>query len=285
MTAGSQKRPKMMFWHASVAKNTAHLFAVTSELERIRGVTEARAVAAVSEAVARGWAAEPPGVNPEEEVLRSLALINCDCDNVFHSEFVVEALRALMTSRRTANPSQVEPPLGVGCYAESLLSGLSGRVAYWSSDFLRIGGYDEEDGVVGAGWESHDICGRLAAAAAPQDLGLGIALTKSLGLAVSNKVGATTLEDRGLVKVENCRPSDKLQLKSARDFMIHNSKLMLGKTEAGQLVRNVEHSVGGGAPNLRPPLRLLLEASAASMGAHWAGMQARPSKRNAIVVV
>jgi len=278
-TAGSHGGPKLVFWHASGAKNAVHAFAMRSELQRIRRAAETQAAAGLAASAGGSPAAGPLGNNPEALVLRSLALISCDCDNVFDNEFVVEALRTLMASRScSANPAQAEPPLSPACYAAGRVQRLTGRVAYWASDFLRIGGYDEEDGIVGMGYESHDICHRLVRATDSRASGRGHALTKSLGLAVSNKVGSTYDEDRH-AKLENCHPRSVRELKTPDFFVYHNSRQMERKTMAGELVRNVRHhGGGGGAPNLFAPLRLLLEAHAASTAPPWAATQAWPTQ-------
>lgn len=277
-TAGNQIRPMMMFWHASAAKNTAHVFAMTSEVERNRRVTETLGASAGSAADAGGRrAAEPPGNHSDETVLRNLVLISCDCDNVFDCDFVDDALRTLMASRNfSASPVLADPPLCAACFARGGQTCLSGRLVYWASDFLRIGGYDEEEGVVGAGYQEVDLCQRLHQATGSRASGRGNALTKSLGLGVLNKVGATTLQDRGPVKVENCCPSDLAQMQTWFAFHDRNQSLMTTKTAAGKLVRNMASPLGGGAPHVGAPLRLLLRAVAASTGAFWAATQAGP---------
>ena len=159
--------------------------------------------------------------------------------------------------------------------SDAIKSCLVGRVLYWASDFLRIGGYDQEDGVVGTGYEDVDITYRLQKATGSRAGGRGHQLTKQLGLGVPNKVGATTKQDRGPVKVENCSPGDLAVMKDFHSFNTHNMTLMRGKTAAGNLVRNLEFPFGGGAPNLNSHLRLLLRANEASTGAFWVAMQAR----------
>ena len=118
-TAGNGTGPQMTFWHASVAKNTAHAFAMMSELERNRMVTEETWVAAAGQAAGEGGgrAAEPPQADQEEMALRALMLINCDCDNVFDDGFVVEAIRTLMASRDSScSLIRAEPPLSPAGY-------------------------------------------------------------------------------------------------------------------------------------------------------------------------
>jgi len=276
-TAGNRMRSKMEFWHASVAKNTAHGFAMASELERSALVRDTPVAAAGSAAGAGGsWAAEPPRHHPDEMVLRDLVLISCDCDNVFSSDFVIEALTVAMSSRRfSTSPVVADPPMSPACYSRGNQSCLTGRVLYWASDFLRIGGYDQEEGVVGSGYQDVDITYRMHKATGSRSQGRGTALTKWLGLGVPNKVGATLREERGPVKVENCSPGDLAQMKTWGNFNTHNMTLMKKKTAAGILVRNLEYPFGGGAPNLASHLRLLLRASAASTGALWVSAQAR----------
>jgi len=218
-------------------------------------------------------------------VLRNLALINCDCDNVFDDEFVVGSLETLMASRHGRAASvRANPPLCPAAYASGDQACLTGRVAYWASDFIRIGGYDEEPGVVGSGYQDRDICLRLQKATGNSGAKRGLPLTKSVGLGVNNRIGATTKEDRGPVKVENCNPNDLDLQKTWSSFNAHNTKRMVAKTARGQLVRNLTGSFGGGAPNLTASLRDLCHACAASTGAFWVVTEANRSQQDAIVI-
>lgn len=286
---GNRRRAKLRYWHASTAKNTSHMFAISSEIARRRRPAgslppTARLVASASSSSSI-WAAEPPNVKQVEAVLRNLALINCDCDNVFDDEFVVGTLEALMAARQVSAASvQAAPPLCPAAYASGDQACLTGRVAYWASDFLRIGGYDEEPGVVGSGYQDRDICLRLQKATGNSGAKRGLPLTKSVGLGVKNRIGATTKEDRGPIKVENCNPNDLDIQKTWSSFNAHNTKRMLAKTARGDLVRNLTGSFGGGAPNLNASLLDLWRECAASTGAFWVVTEANRSQQDVIVI-
>jgi len=209
--------------------------------------------------------------------LRNLAVINCDCDNVFDEAFVVDALQTLMGSRQPGSATdRAALPLCPVAYASGSQACLSGRLAYWASDFLRIGGYDEVPGGLGVGHHDNDLCLRLQWALGIRTNSRGLALTKSLGFGFKNRIGATVQEDRGPVKLENCNPIDLDVHKTWFNFRSHNIKLFSSKLAEGLYVRNLPRSVGGGAPNLTTPLRDLCRECAASTGACWAVTEARP---------
>ena len=262
----------MMFWHASVAKNTAHAFAMRSELELNRRFTGSLAAAAASSSASSAGC----GGDPAEMILGSLMLINCDCDNVFDETFVVGSVRSMMASRAFSDSAAwAEPPLCSAGYASGGQASLAGRLAYWASDFLRLGGYDQEEDTAGSAYQDVDICLRLKKATGSRAPGRGVKLTKSLGLGVLNKIGATTQQDRGPVKIENCSPADLVRMPTWPAFYARNLSVMAAKTAAGRLVRNLDQFFGGGAPALSTPLPLLLRALDESTGALWAATQAR----------
>ena len=239
------------------------MFAVTSELARMgAGASGSRA-------------AEPPD-KAQLEVLRNLALINCDCDNVFDDTFVIEALKTMMACRQfDLSDVKADPPMCPAGYASGCQASMTGRVVYWASDFLRIGGCDEEGDVVGAVYQEFEICWRLKRATGSRQPGRGLALAKSLGLGVSNKVGATIKEDRGPVKIQNCHPDELKKMNGFVQFNDHNAKVMGDKMVRNRLVRNLAAPFGGGAPNVLAPLVDLQRACAALTGASWVATEAQ----------
>ena len=127
-TAGNQTGPQMTFMHASVAKNTVHAFAMTSELWMVTEETR-DAAAGRAAGVGGSWAAEPPQADQEEMVLRTVMLSNCDCDNVFDDGFVVEAIRTMMASRDSSHSMiRAEPPSSPAGYGSSHQASLAGRL-------------------------------------------------------------------------------------------------------------------------------------------------------------
>ncbi len=132
----------LRYWHASKAKNASHMLAI----EHTR--------------LAFGTAA-----------LDALALVNMDCDNVCGGCFSHALLQAL-SREAGARPGGVAPvtvPVMPPATPASAHAALTGRVAAWATDFLRMGGYDQESGVLGTGAQDIDLLMRLAAATLPED--------------------------------------------------------------------------------------------------------------------
>ncbi|MCP4241725.1 MAG: hypothetical protein GY772_14290, partial [bacterium] len=126
-------------WHASRGKNAAHMFAIEHTVFMF------------------GAAA-----------LESLVLVNMDCDNVCGGRFSRSLLQALERPGLTGGVAPVSPVTPSATPA-SAHAALTGRVAAWAVDFLRVGGYDEEPGVMGMGGQDIDLLKRLAVAALPTD--------------------------------------------------------------------------------------------------------------------
>ena len=104
--------PRLEYWHASVAKNTAHRFALS----------------------------EQPASVPWSSTL----LVNLDSDNLLGSKYV-PALTQTAASSRAEWGLRPSPVIKGGNGA------LFGRIAVWAKDFCALGGYDEEPGIFGSG--------------------------------------------------------------------------------------------------------------------------------------
>ena len=115
-------RPVLSHWHASRAKNSSHIFA-TLECQIFV------------------WD------------LDTLVLLNLDCDQIFEGSYVA-ALQKNFSTRMRPEIIPVSLPVRVRCGSGG---SLTGRIAYSCSTFLAIGGYDEEEGVLGSGYQAVDI--------------------------------------------------------------------------------------------------------------------------------
>ena len=102
----------MQHWHASIGKNTSHMFACLAEAEAQQGGLEA---------------------------LERLVLVIMDCDNCYGPGYPEAVATALVTARQAVSS---RPPR---CGAAGTASDgpFTGRLGYWASDWLQVGGYDQ----------------------------------------------------------------------------------------------------------------------------------------------
>ena len=94
--------------------------------------------------------------------LNTVVLVNLDCDQIFEGSYVA-ALRRNFSTRMRPEVIPVSRPQTV---ANGAGGSLTGRIAYTCISFLAIGGYDEEEGVLGSGYQDVDITLRINCQAA-----------------------------------------------------------------------------------------------------------------------
>ena len=147
-------------WHASVAKNTSHKLAIEEHRRK------------------QGSPADAPQF-----------LINLDCDNITGPSFM-DGLKTLLPTV----PVQ-------GCiHAVGKDPGTTGRVGLWATQFIRIGGYDED--MLPMGYQDVDLlrrCNRLCSTKPCYMKGADV------GLSVPNHL-TDKKAARGFEKVRNMRP-------------------------------------------------------------------------------
>ena len=223
--------PLCIHWHATVGKNSSHQFAI-EVMQQL-------------------------GANTDEYLL-----LNVDADNVFSLQFVESTAKAWALEKKLVGDAPAVPgkqrtltyPIR-GIVGTSTVAGCTGRVCIQASDFVRLGGYDQESGVVGSGFQDVDLSRRLRQAVKNHANSTGVlplraasqstvTLPCSAGTAFLNEPGITSREDRGWAKIKNCDPDDLARLKTWGKFNASNHTLMSAKLQSGQLGRNgMPHAV------------------------------------------
>jgi hypothetical protein len=120
---------------------------------------------------------------------------------------------------------------------------LTGRIAYTCFSFLAVGGYDEESGILGSGYQDVDICKRLqqlgASNPAPADI------TNGVGDALPNYVVGPkdnwTLNSAAKVFNLDLKDFEEAKGNAWTNVNQHNVKLMKAKMNFFNYVRNGIH--------------------------------------------
>ena len=219
--------PIARYWHASVGKNSSHIFA----LKHMQNANV-----------------------PTTDFL----LCNLDCDNFFSPAYISAVARHWYIEKQILADAAAEAtgsPGSAGLYpfralvAQSQHDGMTGRICLQASDFTRVGGYDQEAGIVGTGYQDVDLLRRLQATIllhtqlAPNVYPLRASalhnkVSAIAGSCFPNKPGASVADDRGWLKIENCDPADKERLKKWGRFNNVNHQLMQSKLKNGRIGRN-----------------------------------------------
>ncbi len=189
-------------WHASVAKNASHVFALSAEVSG----------------------------EDERSTLERVLLVNLDGDNVFEPSYVEALINGTL---KTDAGFHTGAPRGSG-RAASGECGLTGRMTYHALDFMALGGYDEEEGVAGMGFQDVDLLRRLNKRAGRK----GPQVSNGCGFAFPQ--GATRKLDRGFAKICHMDPAVVTQFKTWGNMNKHNAEAMIKKTTAGRLLRNFD---------------------------------------------
>ena len=171
------------------AKNTSAHFALSDILARAGSATAAGGRA--------------PAVIGDDEVTRRTLLMCLDVDNVLSEEGIrftiragAEGYKAGMVIWRTAR-------------GEYGMAGVCGRVCCWAADFLQVGGYDQEPGILPSGHQEIDLVRRVSELAERlpvwADRGKRITTPRNLiGFVVPN--ATDIVADRGSAKLANVAP-------------------------------------------------------------------------------
>ena len=231
-TATMSGLPVMVWWHASTAKNTSHMLAIRDQgsggAPRASGGGGApRASGGGGAPCASGGGGAPCGSS--DNGLDDLMLLNVDCDNVTTRSFIHhlsntidrhgKAAEVRMVWRRHGNP------------------GTCGRIAAIARDWLAVGGYDEEAGIVGSGYQDVDLVRRFEkqfgaiAHMESQDV-FGVGIPNSQDWSV----------DRNGPKIRNCAEQElAAHASSWLMFNVHNVHVMKEKLKTrSNKVRNQE---------------------------------------------
>ncbi len=231
---GVATRPRLAHWHASIGKNSSHLFG-------LRG------------AIARGWP------------LQDIVVVNLDCDQVFAPSFLVAVLNSFQRVDTLSDHFVAACVPGVSASGGG--GPLTGRIAVHGPSFLRIGLYDQEEGIVGSGGQDVDLIRRLRKVA--QSSRIPGNVWEGVGTALPNHISGN-LKRSNEAKVANMSEAD-FQLAGGRtwaDVNDHNWALFKEKLSAGRYARN---RLQGTTPEE------LLQSASLSCGAYWvAEAETRP---------
>jgi hypothetical protein len=219
--------PIARYWHASLCKNSSHIFALKHM--------------------------QKAGI-PTTDFL----LCNLDADNIFSSNYIAAVARHWILEKKLLVNAAAEAgdPGSAGSIpfraliASSQHDGLTGRICLQASDFTRLGGYDQETGVVGSGYQDVDLLRRLKetiklyckmhpSVYPLRASALTNQMTEAAGACFPNKPGASRAADRGILKIQNCNPDDiKRFNRSWGKFNTVNHANMHAKMSQGRLGRN-----------------------------------------------
>ena len=160
--------------------------------------------------------------------LDNLILVNLDCDNIASNDFAEAVMKSF---------HELPQPDYACVSADGCTSALTGRLCYRASDFLVLGGYDQEAGPTGH--QDTDLRQRLTLARKQRH---GLAQPARLkgpqlcGGALPNDP-TSWKRDRNQAKIENVAPDIKAG-KSWADLRKTTKDKLSAKTEAGKYVRN-----------------------------------------------
>ena len=153
------------------------------------------------------------GIAPE-----SVLLVNLDADNTMKPDFVEQLFAGWQSELQRVTFAHLNPELTPlrPIVARSAAGGLTGRIAISLPDFARLGGYDEEPGTYGAGYQDIDLLVRAKALVTQftgetQNLLLrkdapAYTLPCDAGAAFLNEPNIAAKEDRGWAKIKNLDP-------------------------------------------------------------------------------
>jgi hypothetical protein len=185
-------------------------------------------------------------------------LCNLDADNIFSSNYIAAVARHWNLEKKLLVNAAAEAgdPGSAGSIpfraliASSQHDGLTGRICLQASDFTRLGGYDQETGIVGSGYQDVDLLRRLKetiklycqmhpSVYPLRAHALNNQMTEAAGACFPNKPGASRAADRGILKIQNCNPDDiKRFNRSWGKFNTVNHANMHAKMSQGRLGRN-----------------------------------------------
>jgi len=217
-------------WHASVAKNTAHLFGMREELQRQSGsLLFGSSSSSGGCAPCKGNSSSSGGWAPcrassscsgwcvgkcqeEHERILSLmgraptfstVLVNLDGDNIMGKGFLAVVAEHAATHCLQGWVLQVHTRQG----------GTTGRIACWASDWCYIRGYDQEQGILGSGAQDIDLRERLKQLSKQVNGTCVISAITNLeaaGIAVDNfpHSNRTRKQDRNIDKIIHCSPHE-----------------------------------------------------------------------------
>jgi hypothetical protein len=238
--------------HASQGKNTSHMFAIQSH--KLCGQ------------------------------IGDLILVSLDADNVLEPDYVLEVAKAMGENKELAMKHSLHPSVEGGGDRSQVL-GLpsrsthgggaphTGRVALWATDYVIMGGRDQELGTVPSGLEDVDLLTRACKAFAQQSAGSDVKPLSVMGggcefrnldMGSQGTIGVKDPEvtpEPGSAKVEHCEPRFKT--------LSLNKAAMNQKTLAGDLVRNISEQEVVGVNNLAAPYRPRLELCLMTLGAFF----------------
>ena len=116
----------------------------------------------------------------------------------------------------------------------------TGRLAYWASDFLQLGGYDQEAGILGMGSEDDDMRDRLQGAAKHADACAPQIKPVAFGLGVCLPNSDDPASDRGSARIANCDPEAVARIRDWTKFCDHNRAQFRLKLSRGRgFIRNI----------------------------------------------
>jgi hypothetical protein len=184
--AGEFSKDKAMTkWHCSKGKNASHMFGLLTNLERdSTEVLSPPTVQTADKGTCWTWL----------HGIKDLILVCLDADNVYQPEYISNVIQVMEDNRKltrgggapssswmhsespSADPKGGSAPIELPswlqpaclpCRPKAHTAELTGRIAVWATDYLAVGGYDEEAGVQPSGYQDVDLLRRLVAAATP----------------------------------------------------------------------------------------------------------------------
>ena len=210
---------RQRYWHASQCKNAAHVFAAQEVKKQ--------------------------GIAPE-----SVLLVNVDADNIMPPAYLEHLLSGFQAETQRATMAGLSPQLAPlrAIVARSATGGLTGRIAMSLPDFARLGGYDEEPGTYGTGYQDIDLLVRAKAVVTQftnetQNLLLrkdspAYTLPCDAGAAFLNEPNIAAKEDRGWAKIKNLDPEVIKVFKTWGRINQANVNRLCAKTSQGLIGRN-----------------------------------------------
>ena len=210
---------RQQYWHASQCKNAAHVFA--AEESRRQGV--------------------PP---------QNILLVNVDADNIMPPAYVECLLAAWQAELQRAVMAGLDPQFAPfrPIVARSAHGGLTGRIAISLPDFARLGGYDQEPGTYGTGYQDIDLLARARALVEQYTRETQVLLLRGdasvyklpceAGAAFDNEPNITVQEDRGSSKIKNLDPEVLKVFKTWGRINQANVRQLKDKLQRGLIGRN-----------------------------------------------
>jgi hypothetical protein len=210
---------RQQYWHASQCKNAAHVFAAL--VSKRQGI-------------------------PPQNVL----LVNVDADNIMPPAYLESLLGAWQAELQRAAMAGLDPQLAPfrPIVARSAHGGLTGRIATSLPDFARLGGYDQEPGTYGTGYQDIDLLYRTRAMVEQYTRETQVLLLRGdasvnrlpceAGAAFDNEPNITVQEDRGSSKIKNLDPEVLKVFKTWGRINQANVRQLKEKLQRGLIGRN-----------------------------------------------